>query len=144
MTPDTALRLARVTGMDADFRMGLQQDGDLWQALTAERAAAIALLEPSPHPDRQGSPFSEPSDILLADIAIRVQLSQTNYNKAVARYKALSEWIERDGSPLAGRGPNTDDMLATLGLTAFAAGWRASHPGPVWRPSEHEGSAGGA
>ena len=52
---------------------------------------------------RQGSPFSEPSDALLADIAIRVQLSQTNYNKAVARYKALSEWIERDGSPLAER-----------------------------------------
>ena len=51
---------------------------------------------------RQGSPFSEPLDALLADIAIRVQLSQTNYNKAVARYKALSEWIERDGSPLAG------------------------------------------
>ena len=52
---------------------------------------------------RQGSPFSEPLDTLLADIAIRIQLSQTNYDKAVARYEALSEWIERDGSPLAGR-----------------------------------------
>ena len=51
---------------------------------------------------RQGSAFSEPPDILLADIAIRIQLSQTNYDKAVARYKALSYQIERDGSPLAG------------------------------------------
>ena len=93
---------------------------------------------------RQGSPFSEPSDALLADIAIRVQLSQTDCNKAVARYKALSEWIERDGSPLAGRGPNTDDMLATLGLTVFAADWRAAHPRSVRGPSEHEGSTGGA
>ena len=42
-------------------------------------------------------------DILLADIAIRVQLSQTAYNQAVKRYEAISEWIERDGSPLAGR-----------------------------------------
>ena len=93
---------------------------------------------------RQSSPFSEPSDALLADIAIRIQLSQTNYNKAAARYKALSEWIERDGSPLVGRGPNTDDMPATLGLTAFAAGWRAAHPRSIRGPSEHEGSAGGA
>ena len=50
VTPDTALRLAQVTGMEADFRCGLQQDRDLWQALTAERAAAIALLEPLPRP----------------------------------------------------------------------------------------------
>ena len=50
VTPDTALRLARVTGMGADFRLGLQQDWDLWHALTAERAAAIALLEPLPRP----------------------------------------------------------------------------------------------
>ena len=45
--------------------------------------------------------------------------------------------------------PNTDDMLATLGLTAFGltafvAGWRAAHPRSVRGPSEHEGSAGGA
>ena len=48
VTPDTALRLARVTGMGADFWLGLQQDWDLWHALTAERAAAIASLEPLP------------------------------------------------------------------------------------------------
>ena len=50
VTPDTALRLAQVTGMGADFWLGLQQDWDLWHALTAERAAAIALLEPLPRP----------------------------------------------------------------------------------------------
>ncbi|HEX9582798.1 MAG TPA: HigA family addiction module antitoxin [Gemmatimonadales bacterium] len=30
VTPDTALRLARVTGMSADVWLGLQQDCDLW------------------------------------------------------------------------------------------------------------------
>ena len=39
-------------------------------------------------------------DQLLADVAIRIQLSQSNFNKAVRRYGAVSEWIERDGSPL--------------------------------------------
>ncbi len=46
VTPDTALRLARVTGMSADFWLGLQQDWDLWHALRSEEAAEIALLEP--------------------------------------------------------------------------------------------------
>ena len=46
VTPDTALRLARVTGMSADFWLGLQQDWDLWHALHSERAAAIETLEP--------------------------------------------------------------------------------------------------
>ena len=46
VTPDTALRLARVTGMSADFWLGLQQDWDLWHALHSERAAAIERLEP--------------------------------------------------------------------------------------------------
>lgn len=46
VTPDTALRLARVTGMSADFWLGLQQDWDLWHALRSERAAEIAQLEP--------------------------------------------------------------------------------------------------
>ena len=43
-----------------------------------------------------------PLDRLLADIAIRIQLSRTDYDKAVRRYKSISEWIERDGSPLVG------------------------------------------
>jgi antitoxin HigA-1 len=46
VTPDTALRLARVTGMSADFWLGLQQDWDLWHALRSEKAEEIARLEP--------------------------------------------------------------------------------------------------
>lgn len=46
VTPDTALRLARVTGMSADFWLGLQQDWDLWHALRSEGAGEIAQLEP--------------------------------------------------------------------------------------------------
>jgi addiction module HigA family antidote len=46
VTPDTALRLARVTGMSADFWLGLQQDWDLWHALRSDEAAEIADLEP--------------------------------------------------------------------------------------------------
>jgi addiction module HigA family antidote len=46
VTTDTALRLARVTGMSADFWLGLQQDWDLWHALKSESAKEIAELEP--------------------------------------------------------------------------------------------------
>ena len=46
VTPDTALRLARVTGMSADFWLGLQLDWDLWHALRSDEAAKIALLKP--------------------------------------------------------------------------------------------------
>jgi addiction module HigA family antidote len=46
VTPDTALRLARVTGMSADFWLGLQLDWDLWHALRSEDAAKIARLQP--------------------------------------------------------------------------------------------------
>jgi addiction module HigA family antidote len=46
LTMDTALRLARVTGMSAEFWLGLQQDWDLWHARKSERAAAIERLEP--------------------------------------------------------------------------------------------------
>lgn len=46
VTPDTALRLARVLGMSADFWLGLQQDWDLWHAMHSEEAAAIEQLEP--------------------------------------------------------------------------------------------------
>ena len=38
VTPDTALRLASVTGMSADLWLGLQQDWDLWHALRSETA----------------------------------------------------------------------------------------------------------
>lgn len=46
VTPDTALRLARVLGMSADFWLGLQQDWDLWHAMRGNKAAQIAELEP--------------------------------------------------------------------------------------------------
>lgn len=48
VTPDTALRLARVTGMSADFWLGLQSDWDLWHALRTADAALIAKLSPLP------------------------------------------------------------------------------------------------
>ena len=46
VTPDTALRLARVTGMSADFWLGLQQDWGLWHALRSEEAKEIEHLTP--------------------------------------------------------------------------------------------------
>lgn len=46
VTPDTALRLARVLGMSADFWLGLQQDWDLWHTLHSKAAAQIDQLEP--------------------------------------------------------------------------------------------------
>lgn len=48
VTPDTALRLAQVTGMSADFWLGLQQDWDLWHALRSKEAVQIARLKPLP------------------------------------------------------------------------------------------------
>jgi antitoxin HigA-1 len=46
VTPDTALRLARVLGMSADFWLGLQQDWDLWHAMHSKDAAEIEQLVP--------------------------------------------------------------------------------------------------
>ena len=48
VTPDTALRLAQVTGMSADFWLGLQSDWDLWHALRSDDAQQIAKLTPLP------------------------------------------------------------------------------------------------
>lgn len=52
---------------------------------------------------RPGTPFDGPLDALLADISIRIQLSQTDHSKAVDRYEAVSSWIDRKGSPLEDR-----------------------------------------
>jgi len=49
VTSDTALRLAHVLGMSADFWLGLQQDWELWHALRSKEAAAITRLEPLRH-----------------------------------------------------------------------------------------------
>jgi antitoxin HigA-1 len=46
VTPDTALRLAQVLGMSAEFWLGLQLDWDLWHAMRAAKASEIARLEP--------------------------------------------------------------------------------------------------
>ena len=43
-----------------------------------------------------------PVDILLADVAIRIQLSRTDHNKAETRYKVINEWLDREGSLLRG------------------------------------------
>jgi hypothetical protein len=51
---------------------------------------------------RGGSALRTQVDLLLADIAIRVQLTATDYEKAVSRYQAINDWLERDGSPLQG------------------------------------------
>jgi hypothetical protein len=48
-------------------------------------------------------PLAEPVDVLLGDVAIRVQLSRTDYRKAEQRYDTLGQWIDRKGSPLQGR-----------------------------------------
>jgi addiction module HigA family antidote len=46
VTPDTALRLARVLGMPADFWLGLQLDWDIWHAMQGRKASEIARLRP--------------------------------------------------------------------------------------------------
>lgn len=43
MTPDTALRLAALTGTDATIWMGLQADFDLWHA---SRAVDLSKIKP--------------------------------------------------------------------------------------------------
>src|SRR5262249_7835990 len=52
----------------------------------------------------QGSTgLRDPIDILLADIAIRVQLTATDYGKAVSRFQTINDWLEREDSSLRGR-----------------------------------------
>ena len=49
VTPDTALRLARVLGMSAEFWLGLQLDWDLWSAMQSRQYAEIEQLKPVKH-----------------------------------------------------------------------------------------------
>jgi hypothetical protein len=42
-------------------------------------------------------------DILLADVAIKLQLSPTQYKLAVRRVETLAEWLDRVDSPLRGK-----------------------------------------
>lgn len=47
VTPDTALRLERLFGMDADFWLNLQKAWDLWHAIHSdETARALEEIEP--------------------------------------------------------------------------------------------------
>ena len=46
------------------------------------------------------SPFANPLDVMLADIAMRIQLSKTNHSLAEDRYNAIADWLERPNSPL--------------------------------------------
>ena len=51
---------------------------------------------------KSATAFDQPLDRLYADIAIRIQLSATAHGKAVQRYQAIADWLERDDSPLNG------------------------------------------
>jgi hypothetical protein len=44
----------------------------------------------------------EPLDALLADVAIRIQLSPTDYGKALSRNRVINDHLEREGSLLRG------------------------------------------
>ena len=52
---------------------------------------------------KRTTPLDDALDRILADIAIRIQLSPTAHGKAVRRYEAIADWLDRDGSPLQGR-----------------------------------------
>ncbi len=44
-----------------------------------------------------------PQDVLLADVAVRIQLSPTEFLTAIKHFEVMAEWIDRRGSPLEGR-----------------------------------------
>lgn len=46
VTPDTALRLGRLTDTEPEFWLNLQQAVDLWDALHSESIAEIETIEP--------------------------------------------------------------------------------------------------
>src|SRR5882672_12147729 len=41
-------------------------------------------------------------DVMLTDVAVRIQLSPSDYQGAVDHYHAIHQWVERDASPLFG------------------------------------------
>jgi hypothetical protein len=52
--------------------------------------------------NEQRPTFDDVRDILLTDVAIRIQLSPSLYRLAVERMDTLAEWLDREGSELAG------------------------------------------
>ena len=51
VTPEIALRLARVLGASAELWLNCQQNCDLWHAMGGKAGAAIARLKPLPSID---------------------------------------------------------------------------------------------
>ena len=51
---------------------------------------------------RHAGPTPALADILLADVAIRIQLTKTDYGRTVARFDTMKDWIDREGSDLRG------------------------------------------
>lgn len=47
VTPDTALRLERMFGLDAASWLNMQRDYDLWQALHSPAAAELDRIQPA-------------------------------------------------------------------------------------------------
>lgn len=54
VTPETALRLARFTGTEAESWLNLQQNLDLWEALHTEDIEDIERIEPVESPAEIG------------------------------------------------------------------------------------------
>lgn len=53
--------------------------------------------------NEQRPSFDDVRDLLLTDVAIRIQLSPTLHRLAVERMETLADWLDREDSPLAGR-----------------------------------------
>jgi hypothetical protein len=42
-------------------------------------------------------------DVMLADVAVRIQLTPTDYQLGVERFETINEWMDREDSPLHGK-----------------------------------------
>jgi hypothetical protein len=71
--------------------------------MSSSEAARISSIMGFMNRSPASTALQEPIDILLADIAIRVQLTATDYGKAVSRYQTINDWLEREDSALRGR-----------------------------------------
>lgn len=65
-----------------------------------------------------------PADVMLADVAVRIQLSPTDYQRAVQRYKSMNEWLDREDSALHGL---VENFYAQGGFAIGATTARHSH-----------------
>ena len=53
-------------------------------------------------PPHRAYPLTEQADQLLAEIAVRIQLSSRRHRQAIQRYETVAEWLERADSLLQG------------------------------------------